>query len=351
MSDAASPAPSERGWGKLLLALAAFLFLPHLPPLNSLLPVEETLLLLLPAVAACCLVGWWAGGRLTLALVWVALALWVPAHWAPTQAVAPGSFYNLVRGWSLLLAGSFGLVCLLGPQRHFFPRALTALTLTLLLVLGLGLRGPLTVGRTRQAVQVELARRDVDMMAKFRAAVAEHPEVAQKIPQLGVLVNDFEKQLRETSVAGTGLFPSLLLLESLIALALAWTTYHRIARTRLGAPLGPLKDFRFNDQLVWGLIAGLAIVFLPALDFIHGAGRNLLVFFGALYAIRGFGVLSWFMAPGALAATLMVGFAMLWLPVLTPVAVLGFTLLALAAFGLGLGDTWADWRRRARPTT
>ena len=48
MSDAASPAPSERGWGKLLLALAAFLFLPHLPPLNSLLPVEETLLLLLP---------------------------------------------------------------------------------------------------------------------------------------------------------------------------------------------------------------------------------------------------------------------------------------------------------------
>jgi hypothetical protein len=48
---------------------------------------------------------------------------------------------------------------------------------------------------------------------------------------------------------------------------------------------------------------------------------------------------------------LMVGFAMLWLPVLPPVAVLGFMLLALVAFGLGLGDTWADWRRRARPTT
>jgi hypothetical protein len=47
----------------------------------------------------------------------------------------------------------------------------------------------------------------------------------------------------------------------------------------------------------------------------------------------------------------MVGFAMLWWPVLNAVAVLGFMLLALAAFGLGLGDTWADWRRRARPTT
>jgi hypothetical protein len=62
-------------------------------------------------------------------------------------------------------------------------------------------------------------------------------------------------------------------------------------------------------------------------------------------------VLSWFLAPGALAVTLLVGFAMLWWPVLNAVAVLGFMLLALAAFGLGLGDTWADWRRRARPTT
>ena len=90
---------------------------------------------------------------------------------------------------------------------------------------------------------------------------------------------------------------------------------------------------------------------MPALHFLEGTGRNLLVFFGALYAIRGFGVLSWFLAPGALAAALLVGFAMLWWPVLSPVAVLGFMLLALAAFGLGLGDTWADWRSRARPTT
>ena len=119
----------------------------------------------------------------------------------------------------------------------------------------------------------------------------------------------------------------------------------------MGAPLGFLKDFRFNDQFVWGLIAGLTIVFVPALEFLDGTGRNLLVFFGALYAIRGFGVLSWFLAPGALAAALLVGFAMLWWPMLSPVAVLGFMLLALAAFGLGLGDTWADWRSRVRSTT
>src|SRR5690348_439607 len=346
MSDVASPAPTERGWGKLLLALAAFLFLPHLPPLRALLPVEETLLLLLPALAACCLVGWWAGGRFSLAVIWVGLAAWVLA-----QSALPGSFFNLVRGWSLLLAGAFGLVCLFGPKRPFFPRALTALCLALGIVLLMGLRGPLTVGRASQAVQVEFARRAVDAMATFRTFVTQHPEVTQKMPEMNPMLNECEGRLRATSKAGAGLFPSLLLLESLVALALAWTTYHRISRTRLGAPLGPLKDFRFNDQLVWGLIAGLAIVFIPALDFINGTGRNLLVFFGALYAIRGFGVLSWFLAPGALAGTLMVGFAMLWWPVLNAVAVLGFMLLALAAFGLGLGDTWADWRRRARPTT
>jgi hypothetical protein len=346
MSDAASPAPSERGWGKLLLALAAFLFLPHVPPFTALLPVEETLLLLLPALAACCLVGWWAGGRLLLAVVCVGLTIRVLALDA-----APGSFYNLVRGWSLLVAGGFGLVCLFGTQRPFFPRALTALSLALAVTVVMGLKGPLTPERSGQAMQAEFARRNAAAITMFRSVVSEHPEIMQRMPESGPMLTEFDQRLKETSETGMQLFPSLLCLESLIALALAWTTYHRIARARLGAPLGPLKDFRFNDQLVWGLIAGLAIVFLPALGFIQGAGRNLLVFFGALYAIRGFGVLSWFLAPGVLAATLMVGFAMLWWPVLSVVAISGFVLLTLAAFGLGLGDTWADWRRRARSTT
>jgi len=146
MSDAAPPAPTERGWGKLLLALAAFLFLPHIPPLNVMLPVEDTLLLLLPAIAACCLVGWWAGGRLLLALVWVGLAVRVM-----TLPATPGSIDNLVRGWCLLLAGAFGLISLFGIQRPFFNRALTATGLALGLVLLMTLRGPFTVTKTRSA--------------------------------------------------------------------------------------------------------------------------------------------------------------------------------------------------------
>ena len=346
MTDAVPPAPAERGWGKLLLALAAFLFLPLMPPLRALLPVDETLLLLVPALAACCLVGWWAGGRFLLALAWVGLAGWTLA-----QPAVPGSFYNLVRGWSLLLAGAFGLICLFGNHRPFFSRALATLSLSLALVLVMSSRGPLTPFRARQEMQTEFARRNTETMSMLRTFVKDHPEVVKAMPEAAALPTQFETMLTSTAGTGTGLFPSLLLLESLVALALAWATFHRLSRTRLGVPLGPLKDFRFNDQLVWGLIAGLAIVFVPTLDFLGAAGSNLLVFFGALYAIRGFGVLSWFMAPGALAVTLLVGFAMLFWPVLSTVAVLGFVLLTLAAFGLGLGDTWADWRRRARPTT
>jgi len=346
MPEPVATAPSERGWGKLLLARAAFLIIPPYTPLRALLPVEDTLVLVAPALAACCLVGWWAGGRLLLAVVWVAVAAWILVQPAPA-----GAFFNLVRGWSLLLAGSFGLVCLFGTGRPFFSRALGAAAMALTLVLLMSSRGPLTPARAQLAMQSEFARRNTETLAMFRSALQQHPEVVKSMPQVASLPGEVEGQLHTLAGTGADLFPSLLLLESLIALALAWGTYHRISRTRLGAPLGFLKDFRFNDQFVWGLIAGMTIVFVPALHFLDSTGRNLLVFFGALYAIRGFGVLSWFLAPGALAAALLVGFAMLWWPVLNAVAVLGFMLLALAAFGLGLGDTWADWRSRARPTT
>ena len=345
MSDAVGSAPSEQGWGKLLLALTAFLFLPLSPPLRALLPVEETLLLLVPALAACCMVGWWAGGRLILAIVWTGLAAYMLA--LPS---APGSFYHLVCGWSLLLAGAFGLICLLGAGRPFLPRAFGAIFLALLLVLVMSARGPLTPARARQAIQAELGRRNTETAEAMRRAVAAYPQAVKDVPSFASLPEESQQSLKLVSDAGAVLFPSLLLLESLLALALAWATYHRLSRARLGVPLGHLKDFRFNDQFVWGLIAGLAIVFIPALGFLNALGRNLLVFFGALYALRGFGVLSWFVPPGAFTVLLLIGLAMLWWPVPTT-AGLGFLLMALAAFGLGLGDTWADWRRRARPTT
>jgi hypothetical protein len=345
------PARAERGWRKLLLALVAFAIVPTIPQFRAILPIEQSVVLLVPALAACFLVGWWAGGRASLAIVWVGLAAWL--MWQ--RPATAGTFHNLERGWSLLLAGSFGLACLFGVRRPLFSRALAALGIALFLSLAMGSMGPVTVGEARQTIAGELVRRNQETISRMNGFLAEHPaewnRLTARIPQLAAMPAETERQLTTLSRVGLTVFPALLALQSLLALALAWATYHRLSRARLGAPLRPLRDFRFNDQLVWGLIVGLTIMFLPTLQTFRGVGRTLLVFFGALYAMRGLGVLAWFLAPGALAATLTVGFAMLWLPVIQLVAIFGFLLLLVTAFGLGLGDTWADWRRRARSTT
>ena len=341
----------ERGWGKLLLALAAFFLVPTIPQFRALLPIDETMLLFVPALAACAIVGWWAGGRMLLAVAWVGLAT-VIAFQAPK---ANDSFHNLVRGWTLVLAGAFGLVCLLGARRPFFPRSLIAVAVALTLAVVMSLLGPVSTSQVSGAVHDELARRNSETMGTLNAFISQYPrewnQLVARVPQIGALPVETEKQLTAIAGAGEGIAPSLLAIESVVALAIAWAVYHRLSRTRLGPPLAPLREFRFNDQLVWGLVVGLAIVFLPRLSWLQLFGRNLLVFFGALYAVRGLGVLSWFMAPGALAVTATVGFAMLWWPVLNAIAALGFVILGIAAFGLGLGDTWADWRNRPKSTS
>src|SRR6185436_6491108 len=278
------------------------------------------------------------------------------ATWLAVQAPKVGdSFYNLARGWSLVLAGAFGLVCLFGARRPLFPRALIALTMSLGLALMMSALGPVSGKQVSKTVHEEYARRNTESMGTLNSFIGQYPkewnDLAAKLPQMADMPVEVEKQLGALAELGEGLYPSMLALESVIALAIAWSIYHRLSRSRLGPPLGQLREFRFNDQLVWGLIAGIAIYYVPTLVSVRAVGRNLLVFFGALYAVRGLGVLSWFMAPGALAVTATVGFAMFLLPVLNAVAALGFTFLAITAFGLGLGDTWADWRNRPRPTT
>ena len=351
MSESVAPAPAEHGWAKLILAVLAFVLVPTIPQFRAVLPGEQRLGLLVPELASCFVVGWWAGGRLTVALLFLALAVYAVVQ-PPSE---PSVFANLQRGWSLLLAGAFGLVCLFGVRRPLFVRALVALGIALALALVMSQLGPVRSTEVHTAVQTELTRRNAETMSTLDAFIGQYPDdwkaLVQKVPRLDSLPAETQVQLGVLATAGTSLYPSLLLLESLAALAIAWAVYHRLGRARLGPPLAPLREFRFNDQLVWGLIVGLTLVFLPTLSAFESFGRNLLVFFGALYAVRGLAVLSWFLAPRVLAVAAGVGFAMLWAPFLNVVAVLGFLSLALTAFGLGLGDTWADWRRRARPTS
>lgn len=340
----------KQGWRKLILALVVFILVPSIPQVRAMLPIDETMLLFVPAMAACALVGWWAGGRAFSAVLWVGLAVML----ARQQIAATADFTNLLRGWTLLLSGAFGMAALLGPTRPFFTKAITAVGAAFGLALIMSLFGPVTLSSTSGAIADEFARRNTEFLEFLNKTITtkgpQWQAWTEKMPSLAALPTDAESHLTTMSRFGQKMFPALLALESLAALALAWAAYHRLSRRRLGAPLSPLREFRFNDQFVWGLIVGLVILLLPSLAGMRGLGSNLVLFFGALYAIRGLGVLAWFLAPGAFAMSLIAGSVLVFVPVVNVIAVLGFMTLGVTALGLGVGDTWADWRSRARST-
>lgn len=346
MTDAI-PAPRERGWRRLVPALLAFVLVSETPYLRALVPIEQTVVLLVPALAACTIVGWWLGGRLSFAVVWTALAVWLLAH-----PVARGSaaFDAFVRGWSVLLAASFAAVLLAGTRRPMLGRALGAVALAFAAgaaSLALAGRAPSAVGVVVRDQLVQRAEADMPASREGWRAMADivipgDTGATALASNRGEFMSAMEESTRETVRQAARIAPAVLAIESLVALALAWSLYHRFSRVRLGPPLSTLRAFRFNDQLVWGFIAGLMVLVLPAMAGWRGVGLNLVVLFGSLYALRGLGILAWLFNPRWPAR---VAFTLSAIPF--------WPVYAAGALAVGVGDTWIDWRARdrARPTS
>ncbi|HEX2779220.1 MAG TPA: DUF2232 domain-containing protein [Gemmatimonadaceae bacterium] len=357
MTDVAQHAPRARGWAGLLLALAAFLLVPAIPVAGALLPVTDGYLLLLPAFAACTLLGWWAGGRGSLAVFWVLLTAYAFLQGRDQW----GTYGTLLRAWAIILAGAFGVLALVDMRRPLFARALSATGMALVAALGIttALRSP--SGVVERVVAQQLQQRNASTVAQLRALASEQPETwarfTRSYPGSGSPIDAVSDALTTVARAGVIAFPALLALQSLAALALAWALYHRVGRARIGPPLGALRDFRFNDQLVWGLIVGLTVLLLPAvspgraiaLRMLRNFGVNLIVFFLALYALRGLGVISWVLPRRTLGVLVALGVLLALVPTTTGIALPGLLSLVTGAGVLGLADTWFDWRRLARP--
>jgi len=363
MEQGAAPAPRERGWLRLAVALAAFVFLPMLAPLSSVLPVGHTLLLLAPALAVCFILGWRSGGRLLPALVAVGLAVFTLAQPATAweamnaslleqpAAVPVSGYLDFARAWALLLAGSFGLLRLVdatgwggwagggvkgegAAPRPFIARALPAVGLSILLALVLVVLGQSTPRHAGQIYGRYFAGRTAQSVAAFEIIAAAAPADAAWVYER------VTNGLRGVSLVAQQLYPALLALEGLAALALGWALYHRLGRARLGPPLAPLKMFRFNDQLIWGFVAGITLLIVPSLGELSLIGLNLLMFFGALYVLRGLGIMAWFVGR---TNRLVQASA-----VIAGIFFLAFTLVL--ALILGVNDTWFDLRGRG-PTS
>ena len=332
MAEATTKADKKQSWWPLIWGLLALLLCPLLPFLDVIIPIQQTLLLLVPIVAACSIVGWKLGGRLALAVVWIAFSIWILLQ----PAGEPGTQYDqMARGWAVLLAASFGLVSLWGTTTPFFSRALAAVGLAIGIGFLIALTSPSGIARFQHAAGEELTRRASAMIGKVQAGLDDPDSRAalEKFPGLESVDEQAIEVMRELPSQAATLLPALLALESLAVLAFGWGLYRRLSPVQIGPPLSQLTEFRFNDQLVWGLAVGATLCLLPAFEAGKNAGYNLLLFFGMLYLIRGIGVLAW-IARGRYALIVVLG--------LIPQV---FIVVTLA---LGLGDTWIDLRRRAK---
>lgn len=299
------------------------------------MPIEQTPMLVVAIIAACGIVAWKSGGRLFLALLWIAVA----ATALLSPAGPADSPYNwLARGWALLLAASFGVVSILASTEAFFPRALSSLAVATSLGFALVLVSPGGPTRISNAMAAEFNRRNDQSIASLRqvSGAPGWKEVVQQSPALQRLTEESEAQLAAIPKWSSILVPALLALESLAAMALAWALFQRMTSVAIGPPLGKLRDFRFNDQLIWGVAVGASIFLLPAFSEGRNAGLNLLVFFGVLYTLRGMGILAWISRTRAM-AFMLIALALVAWPIVTALA-----------FGLGLGDTWLDLRTKGQ---
>lgn len=240
-------------------------------------------------------------------------------------APAAGLWY-VERGWALLLGGWFVALTLRWPDSSFSGRALGA-------VVG-------SAGVTAAILAVrpgDWAALSWQVASRLRAASSAWLEALRSMVGNDGVSDTLVAAAYRTAEVHGAIFPALVGLVSMSALGVTWWLFVRMSQGRDDG-VQPLAQFRFNDQLVWVLIGGLALVVLGGSEAWSLAGTNALVFMGALYALRGAAVVLWLY--GGL-NVLGVALVVIGLLLAAPV-ILG------AALFIGIGDTWLDLRTRAR---
>ncbi|MFB6240330.1 MAG: DUF2232 domain-containing protein, partial [Gemmatimonadota bacterium] len=235
------------------------------------------------------------------------------------------------RGWALLAAGGFILVTIFVDRRSLLLRGLGGLAAG---ILGVGLTAWLDPAVIREV--------DWRITQRFHEAALAAQEMVSAVDGGEQLSTSLRTALYGWAGTQEVVYPALLALATLSALAVGWYVVARFAGVVTALP--PLRNFRFENGLVWVLLLSLAAVVLPVGgEILDRVGGNAALFLGALYLLRGAGVLMWFAA-----ATLGTGWlAWLW----GLVALLLYPVAAGVALLLGVGDSWFDlreWIRRAR---
>lgn len=229
------------------------------------------------------------------------------------------------RGWALLVGGWFVALTLRWPASGFSTRGLGAAAGALL-----------TTGAWFAVRPMAWSVLDWRVGERIRQGVTAAMETMQLVRGGEPVPTPLAEAVYSTAESQALLFPALISLSSVAALGVAWWMYVRVALGRKGA-LGPLKDFRFNDHLVWLFVGGLLALLLGAGELWTRAGSNAVLFMGALYALRGAAVVLFVNGGISALGVVLVTLGMLFL---APALLVG-------ALVIGLGDTWLDIRTRA----
>lgn len=150
---------------------------------------------------------------------------------------------------------------------------------------------------------------------------------------------DIARRIAASLSAMAILFPALLTLIALGGTWLAWDDYQHIAQTPLAPAASPMGEFRFNDHLVWLLLAAVALTLLHPSTTANLVAWNVLVVVLAFYCLRGLAITATMTRS---APPLFVAFLVVIMLLTLAFAMVGFVLV-------GIADTWLDFRRRMQP--
>jgi hypothetical protein len=177
----------------------------------------------------------------------------------------------------------------------------------------------------------ELDRRAAPLNAQVQATTLapEWQNFVESNPRFAAMVEQMLASWSRMPEVTVSLFPALLALESLAALAspkVPCISEHASARH------GAIADSGCGPA-VWDSVGSCSWSSHPDCTARPAPTSRLF----ALYILRGLGVLAWFIAEKRLALAVLVLLALLFTPA-----------VGVLALGIGLGDTWVDWRGRAR---
>lgn len=237
---------------------------------------------------------------------------------------ASGPLWWYARGWALVLSAWFVLTIVLLPNTPTIMRSITAVAGAAASVGALFLLNGAGWFQLEWQVSGQLRTSAAEVVAFWNAQLKDKPWAADLTSAIYRFA-DFQAKT----------YPALIAIASLTGLALAWWLWRRLS-VREEHPLGALRDFKFNDELIWVVVLGAALIALPLHDAGTRAGLNLLTFMGALYALRGLAVIvALFGSPTILGAL----FGVLLFLMLYP-------LMMATTLMVGLTDTWLDLRAR-----